>query len=377
MQQPADGDPKSGPAISVRPTRNSSATRDTSKYHLPASHNAHAMKQEREDDATCNINIKIEIPDQSPEDTPNGSFEEQFQNFPAGSREGFPHESYQGAPHASPDEAPQRLPAPLDTELAKNPPMQLPMHFLEQVGNSTPPLLTIARREKIQYLRKFVCEVCHKAFGNNYNLRKHLKTHGMEPTYQCSVCHEQLKNKKSLEVHMDIHKGANNIFQCSECGFLARRMYYVKRHQSRKHTKLFAFHCHLCPKMFNLNADFRRHMRRHVVAPRYCEYCEQTFKNEYYFRVHRLQRKSIRFRCKGSLCDGVKAVKKQQVKEEGLEVKKTGKQYKCPQCKWSFQNWKSLRKHLKRHTLRYNCDKCTAVYKYEASFLKHKATHKN
>ncbi|XP_045181615.2 sal-like protein 4 isoform X8 [Mercenaria mercenaria] len=53
--------------------------------------------------------------------------------------------------------------------------------------------------------RNFACEICHKAFTDNWNLQRHIRVHTGESPYNCELCHKAFKGKSNLKAHMVTH----------------------------------------------------------------------------------------------------------------------------------------------------------------------------
>lgn len=51
----------------------------------------------------------------------------------------------------------------------------------------------------------FKCEFCEKAYGQNADLIKHLRTHVGENTYACNKCPDRFRLKFDLQKHYSVH----------------------------------------------------------------------------------------------------------------------------------------------------------------------------
>ncbi|XP_076766390.1 uncharacterized protein LOC143433130 [Xylocopa sonorina] len=272
-------------------------------------------------------------------------------------------------------------------------PIQLPLQLSRLFEQCSKPESMIVKSNlddvKMQDDEKiFTCDHCPKTFSKKYSLRRHMATHNSALNFECVVCHQLLKTKRTLRLHMVLHEDSGKMFQCSDCGFMSKRSHSLKRHQIRIHSKYFNYKCPHCPKMFKLSSDYTRHQMKHVVAPCRCEVCGKVYQNEFFLRVHRTMGKNRRTAC----CVRYERIRSDLNVAEYTTTphgkivlratstkKKKGdvKRFNCPQCKWRFSSWRLLHKHLQRHLLSYKCDICGVVFKYKASFLKHKESHKD
>ncbi|ODV81217.1 uncharacterized protein CANTADRAFT_46523 [Suhomyces tanzawaensis NRRL Y-17324] len=59
----------------------------------------------------------------------------------------------------------------------------------------------------------FSCQVCHKVFQKQYNLKSHMKIHFSEKPYQCSKCPKRFARSHDKKRHELLHEGVKN-FKC-------------------------------------------------------------------------------------------------------------------------------------------------------------------
>ena len=67
-----------------------------------------------------------------------------------------------------------------------------------------------------RYLNELQCDICHKRFNFNNQLKMHMEAHKEERNHTCEVCHKSFKTRGVLISHSLIHKG--NIFYKVEHG---------------------------------------------------------------------------------------------------------------------------------------------------------------
>ncbi|XP_018336913.1 zinc finger protein 845-like [Agrilus planipennis] len=135
----------------------------------------------------------------------------------------------------------------------------------------------------------FTCKKCFKVFSSKYNLRNHMKCHGINTnstsraqsklgnkskTYWCDVCHQACLGLAELQKHKleHVEEGIpqlNNEIQAVEP------------------KKLHIFLCDLCDKDFTTKFALKKHKERHdlectpIQKKRYfyCKHCKIPFKN--------------------------------------------------------------------------------------------------
>jgi len=252
-------------------------------------------------------------------------------------------------------------------------------------------------------LHPYSCLHCRKSFKRNYNLERHMSVHDnpIAYPYKCPNCDRRFKVEQSFKFHISLHEGGREMFHCADCDFKSRKAATVKRHQIRRHANIYGFRCHLCAKIFKNETTFLEHMKVHGTA--ICNVCDFTCKDDYHLAQHKLEHRddqddeSCKYEqlgCREKYQVNVKCNTKEECKPEKIDLQQysnksldeldrdlnllKGKRYlKCPQCKWRFGTAKLLKKHLKRHSQSFKCDQCDAVFKYKASFLKHKYKHEH
>ncbi|GBM85228.1 Zinc finger protein 84 [Araneus ventricosus] len=110
--------------------------------------------------------------------------------------------------------------------------------------------------------KRFVCDECGKAFGENSNLKVHYRKHTGEKPSVCPRCDKKFRRKHHLNDYLRTHTG----------------------------EKPFA--CHICSKAFAHKSSLACHLRTHTGEKPYkCKLCDMDFAdkgncNEHYKRMH-------------------------------------------------------------------------------------------
>lgn len=242
-----------------------------------------------------------------------------------------------------------------------------------------------------------------KSFKTNCNVKSHMIAHDDDADpYKYSICDEGLKTEQSFKFHMSSHEeDGKKLFHCANCDFKSRRTASIKRHQIIwHHDYIYKYRCYFCAMLFETKTIFLKHMEIHTVCNVCAEMCEDYYHLMQHMRKHDDQNdKNYNCECEDKYqVDAEKhhETKERKYKVEKIELERCSDEnvdelnndlnlfkeqilyFKCPQCKWRFRTTKSLKKHLKRHSLSFKCDYCDAVFKYKACFLKHiKYKHKN
>ena len=124
--------------------------------------------------------------------------------------------------------------------------------------------------------KRYVCDVCDKAFNWWCDLNRHKRTHTGEKPYICDVCKKTFSRRDHLNSHKRIHTGESP-YTCDICNKAYSRLYHLKLHK-RIHTGQSPYTCDICNKAFRRQDNLNRHKCIHTGEKRYiCEMCNKEF----------------------------------------------------------------------------------------------------
>ncbi|XP_028632323.1 zinc finger protein 33B-like [Grammomys surdaster] len=193
--------------------------------------------------------------------------------------------------------------------------------------------------------KRYVCNVCGKAFYKRAHLHAHQRTHTGEKPYDCKECGKSFRLKSFLVVHQRIHTGEKP-FACDTCGksFKQRTSLYT---HIRIHTGEKPYECKECRKSFILKSYLTVHQRTHSGEKPYeCDVCGKSFKQNSHLHAHKRTHTSE-------------------------------KPYECIVCGKSYKQSPSLYTHKKIHTSEkpYECKQCTKSFSLKFHLTRHQRTH--
>lgn len=115
-------------------------------------------------------------------------------------------------------------------------------------------------KNALNELKKFVCEICSKAFGKASYLRKHLDRHN-RTSFDCKICGEKFTEMKDFTTHSRTHSSLRHL--CSDCG-----RSYPTRHSLLVHTRIHTgerpYKCKFCVKAFTRLDSLKCHEQHHT-----------------------------------------------------------------------------------------------------------------
>ncbi|XP_050019582.1 zinc finger protein 717-like isoform X2 [Alexandromys fortis] len=189
--------------------------------------------------------------------------------------------------------------------------------------------------------KRYVCNVCGKAFYKRAHLHAHQRTHTGEKPYDCKECGKSFRLKSFLVVHQRIHTGEKP-FACTTCGksFKQRTSLYT---HIRIHTGEKPYECKECRKSFILKSYLTVHQRTHSGEKPYeCDVCGKCFKQNSHLHAHKRTHTNEKpYEC--IVCG--KSYKQSPSLYTHKKIHTSEKPYECKQCRKSF----SLKFHLTRH----------------------------
>lgn len=82
--------------------------------------------------------------------------------------------------------------------------------------------------------KRFVCDICGKAFSAKNLLTDHRSSHTEERKHKCNICGKTFKFFGNLETHLVTHTEKKEV--CKVCDMKFRLPHHVRAHMKRKHN---------------------------------------------------------------------------------------------------------------------------------------------
>ena len=105
----------------------------------------------------------------------------------------------------------------------------------------------------------FVCEECDKTFATGKSLARHVQIHTGQFSYYCKLCKRGFNIDTNYKIHMRSHEGLKH---CQYCGKSFVNKQSHDYHLS-VHTGHYRFTCDRCSKGFNNKNTFKNHQLTH------------------------------------------------------------------------------------------------------------------
>lgn len=225
--------------------------------------------------------------------------------------------------------------------------------------------------------RKYECEICHKKFLGNNDLRKHIRIHTNERPYICNECNQSFRQAGSLKNHI-ISKHSPGL-QCKEifvCDF-CNKVFQIKerlRLHLRIHTGDKPYECNICFKRFARGGQLLQHSRIHSGNKPYtCQECNSTFTCSANLKLHMNRHLEVR----NYICDicGRSFFRRDALKKHLNCYHANIKAFHCKICN------KQLKGHLPQHMRTHKQDKphgcahCGARFAQRSQLTVHQRIH--
>ncbi|XP_053572175.1 zinc finger protein 341 [Bombina bombina] len=266
---------------------------------------------------------------------------------------------------------------------------------------------------------KLKCTYCGKAFGKNFDLQQHIRSHTGEKPFQCIVCGRAFAQKSNAKKHMQTHKvwprAPNSI------GSVAVQVVSIDSTQpalegvgneasseapseeaptqsmetaegqtaesaDAKTVVLVdsSYHCQFCTSKFSSYFQLKSHMTQHKQEQVYkcvVKGCSHTSQKLDQFVEHiKTHQEEMTYRC--HLCNkNVASLYEMGVHQYShsmlpkIPPKKELGVFKCLKCMNKYSTFEALEQHLLTATHSYPCPHCQKVFTCERYLRRHLPTH--
>ncbi|KYM95201.1 Zinc finger protein Xfin, partial [Cyphomyrmex costatus] len=132
-----------------------------------------------------------------------------------------------------------------------------------------------------------VCGICDKTCRNSHSLYTHQKHAHYKAKYECPLCHRRLVTKQNLDQHVLTQHEKKEKSVCEQCGKTFFENYDLRKHM-RSHTGDKPYNCMVCGRAFARHCNLSQHLLLHTGKRIYaCDVCGKTFAQKAGLICHR------------------------------------------------------------------------------------------
>ncbi|XP_057711466.1 zinc finger protein 30-like [Corythoichthys intestinalis] len=211
------------------------------------------------------------------------------------------------------------------------------------------------------------CALCGKFFARQVDMERHMTSHSEERPYKCSFCEKSFKDPYILKRHQkEICKSKELKNPQDAC-------------EDPDHQPAEGKVCPICGRALPCSADMAKHLRSHTEErPFICVGCDKGFKYRDTLKKHQIihGHEGVREEPRKSVDQILAEVEKNPRESPGRPAarqKARGKTDACPICARSFDNVKTLNRHIQSHTDErpYPCVHCKKRFKHLHGLKRH------
>ncbi len=240
------------------------------------------------------------------------------------------------------------------------------------------------------------CELCHKTFTFNSNLKRHKKSvHGDRQRYKCSFvpgCNFASYFKTDLDNHYGRVHLKEKPYSCKYCPYTASTPTLARNHEARRHLKLeMSYLCHKCDKGFFTKAELMKHQIVHKaekdIACSQCDFkCKSVINLKQHEKSWHKEGVDDSLKCKhrdnisNEICSRMFKTRSglmNHIRREHLE-----KKFICDICDYKTHRRILLQEHVDRmhqsQEKSISCQKCDYVTHFSINLKQHdRSKHQN
>lgn len=249
---------------------------------------------------------------------------------------------------------------------------------------------------------ELICDVCHKTFDKEKNLKRHKKLHNNTKEYVCPEpsCCKSYARSDHLNRHMISHSANSKPFKCELCVQRFSNKSHLKRHtklhltsdQANSTNRYNKYECRVCDEVFTHKRHLRTHeemkhaIKRIQSKKKICffPYCESKFETEERLQTH-INCKHNKIQDLGKLGVSSKKTISQMIKKYEPIVSNTHlhkKVHICPvdNCLKAYTSRYNLKVHIDSYhnnKAEFICHLCNTFFKHKCTLRKHLLSHRN
>nr|XP_029725409.1 zinc finger protein 184-like [Aedes albopictus] len=213
-----------------------------------------------------------------------------------------------------------------------------------------------------------ICTICGIVLKNKYSLEVHTRRHTGKTNFTCRYCPSTFYTSQEYKLHLGLVHVATDTVNCDVCGLEFKNSTCLKRHL-KSHSEERSYQCPFCEKAFKTNMHLHRHKETIHMKLRFkCNHCDVSYGRKDKLRMHIERAHNIQMYFLCDIC--LKSYSTEEERQEHMSHHDNPQPLECGTCLMAFITPEEFHNHL-CISYRENYVCCSRDFKFHTFYNKH------